>query len=182
MKKYLLLGFVLLVSLSFLSPEKASASTLVSDVEDFYSQIKVFDGNNNQIEYSVEEIKEIVKLEENSITPYSKYTTYNYGPMTFSSNFYVGPGSNGKAFFNPADTLITVNGTASAIKIKAYNDTGTGSGTLARTLQIPGGWTGTIHMSGWTTLPRGKSYRFNILNDGKKFTINNVQVWYNWQG
>lgn len=182
MKKFLLLGLVFLISLSIFTPEKASANTLTNNVDDFYSQVKVFDGNNKQVEYTLEEIKKMVRFEENVMAPFSKYTTYDYGAVTFSSNFYIGPMSNGKAFFNPADTLFTVNGTASAIRVNAYNDTGTGSGTLARSLQIPGGWSGTIHMSGWTTLPRGKSYRFKVLNEGKKFTINKTQVWYNWQG
>lgn len=184
--KNLLFGFLAFVGLSFFFiPQGASAHSEKVDLNDLISQVKVFDENNNEIPYTTEELEQLIRfdsnstLSENSISPLAT-KKYNYGPVTFTYNFYIGPGSNGIAFYNPEDTLFTVNGTAQKIKVIAYNDTGTGSGTVARTVELPGGWTGTVHMSTWSTLPRGKKYRFKVQNvNEKKFTINNVQVVYN---
>jgi len=179
MKKYFLLGFMALIVFSFFTDTSASANK--KDSTDFISQVKIFDENGIQIPYTTEELEQFIKFEAAENSPFTimaDYRKYNYGPMTFSYNFYVGPGTNGMAFLNPFDTLITVNGTASKMRVEAYNDTGTGSGTLARSIELPGGWTGGIHISSWSTLPRDKSYRFKFVNLGNTFTINNVEVWY----
>lgn len=184
MKKLFALGLALVIGLSCLSPTEASASTSISNTDDFYSQVKVFDGDGHQIPYTVDEIKQIMHLEtnnSNAMVPYA-LTSDNYGPMTFSILFWVGKGGTyGKAYYNPVDTVLTVNGTARAIKVKAYNDNGAGGiGRLAKTVELPSGWTGSVHMSAWSSLPRGKSYRFQIVNlDNRSFTINNVRVLYN---
>ena len=187
--KHLLFSVLAFVGLSFFfSPQDASAYSENADSNDLISQVKIFDENDKEIPYTTEELKQLIKfnvdsnstLSNDSITPLATYKKYNYGAMTFSYDYYIGPGHNGIAFYNPVDTLIRVNGTAQKIKITAYNDTGTGAGTVARAIELPGGWTGEAHMSAWSSLPRGKSYRFNIKNvDQKQFTINNVQVWYN---
>lgn len=184
--KHLLFNVFALIGLFFFcTTEDVSAYAGTVDPDDLISQVKIFDENNSQIPYTHEELREVIKfnIDSNSseilVSPYATYKYYNYGPMTFADNFYVGPGWNGLAFYNPVDTSIRVNGTARKIMIIAYNDIGTGSGTIARTIEIPGGWTGTIHSSTWSSLPRGKSYRFNISNmDRRTFTINNVTVLY----
>ena len=203
--KHLLLSSAVLMGMTIFTTPNASASSVEtqessilnqesSDAikDDFYSNVKVFDENGDLIPYTKEEIQQMVQLSPNNstnvvetnnlITPYSKYTTFDYGPMTAEYGFYVGKGANGVAFLNPADTLITVKGTASKMTVRAYNDTGTGSGTQAGEMELPGGWSGTVHVSSWSTLPRNKSYRFYIEINGKKMTVDNVQVWYNWQG
>lgn len=175
-----LVGFILLTgTYAFASTDGSS---------DLLSEVKVFDGNGNQIPYTTEELKQHVRFEaavknlnpimDTPITTLANYRTYSYGPMNFSNNFYIGPGYNGMAFLNPFDTLITVNGTAKKIKVNAFNDTGTGSGKLARSIELPGGWRGTVHISSWSNLPSGK-YRFRIDNlDRESFTINNITVWF----
>lgn len=185
--KYLFLNILAIIGLSFLFTSAASTEEI--DSNDLLSQVKIYDENNNEIPYTTKELEQLIKFNVvdssfkssesvNLISPMATYRKYNYGP-TFSYQFYVGGGTNGIAFYNPVDTLIKVNGTAQKIKIIAYNDTGTGSGTAAKTIELPGGWTGEIHMSTWSSLPRGKSYRFKVINvDNKSFTINNIQVWY----
>lgn len=180
--KYFLLSFAFLLGLGIFSTG-ASAEEPDFDYDEFISQVKVFDGDNNQIHYTKEELEQLIWFEpENLITPFSKYTSFNYGPMTFSYNFYVGDGLYGRAFLNPINTAVTVKGTASPFKINVMNDTGSGPGTLATSIEMPGGWSGTVHYSGWGSLPRNKSYRFQFVNQGAKFTIDNVKTDYNWQG
>jgi hypothetical protein len=177
--KYFLVGFMVLVGFSFFTDTNASANTKEST--DFISQVKIFDENGIQIPYTTEELEQFIKFEpaeKPNFTTMVDYRRYNYGPITFAYNFYVGPGSNGRAFLNPFDTIIDVSGTASKMRIEAYNDTGTGSGTLARSIELPGGWQGGIHISSWGSLPRDKSYRFKFVNLGTSFTISNVGVLY----
>lgn len=186
MKKILFSVFALVGLLFALPTEQSSASAAEKDYSDLISQVKVYDQNGNQIPYTEEELGELVRFEESvstssedSFTTLATYLTFDYGPITFYNNFYIGSGWNGKAFYNPVDTVFTVKGTAQKIKINAYNDTGTGSGTLARSVELPGGWTGDVHVSTWSSMTRGKSYRFNVINvDRKSFTVNNVEVWY----
>lgn len=48
-----------------------------------------------------------------------------------------------------------------------YDDNG-GAGSEAKSISLPGGWTGDVHVSAWSTMPRGYSYRFKVVNtDGK---------------
>lgn len=143
----------------------------------------MLDGDGQQIPYTVEEIKQMVHLEpenNNVMVPFA-IKGENYGPMTFARMFYIGSGTYGKAYYNPVDTILTVKKQARAISIKAYHDNGVGgAGKLAQTMKLPGGWTGSVNMSAWSSLPRGKKYRFQVINqEGKSFTINNIRVLYN---
>lgn len=212
--KHVLLSSVALLGMSYFGLQNASASAAPSDSQDltnvtpvyavendsyeleqekFFSQVKIFDGEGNLIPYTREELEEFITFIPSSAstlsledyaTPYSKYTTYDYGPMTFSYGYYVGKGTYGEKFLNPAETLVTVNGTAKDFSIVAYNDNGSGGvGSEASRMNFGSGWSGTVHYGGWASLTRNKSYRFYVENHtGKSFTINNIQVWYNWQG
>jgi len=211
--KHVLLSSVALLGMSYFGLQNASASAVPSDSQDltnvtpvyaventsaeiekekFFSQVKIFDGEGNLIPYTREELEEFITFEpnvstlslEDFATPYSMYTTFDYGPMTFSYGYYIGKGTYGQAFLNPAETIVTVNGTAQDFSIVAYNDSSGGVGSEAARMNFGSGWSGTVHYGGWaTTLKRDKSYRFYVANhSGKSFTINNIQLWYNWQG
>ncbi|EKN64454.1 hypothetical protein P9E76_10910 [Schinkia azotoformans] len=157
----------------------ASANSLTED--DLLSEVKVFDENGDEIPYTKEELKQFIKFNSDKNTNLSLFKSfpYNYGPIEFSSNFWIGGGWRGIAFYNPVDTIIRVNGIAERFTIHAYYDDNGGAGSEAKSISLPGGWTGDVHVSAWSTMPRGYDYRFKVVNtDGKKFTIDNIQVWY----
>lgn len=115
---------------------------------------------------------------ENMITPYSMKSTYSTGKFSFSYQIWLGKSSTGTEFFNPADTIITVPGEAKAFTISAYQGK-----SQSKKVEVPGGWIGSVHMPVWQALPRGKSYRFLLDGTGgKTVKIDNIDVWYNWQG
>lgn len=212
--RHVLLSSIALMGMSFFGSQNASASANPSETQDstnvtpiyalestsselekekFFSQVKIYGGDGNLIPYTREELEEFITFEpaasainlEDTITPFSMYTTFDYGPMTFSYGYYIGKGTYGEKFLNPAETIVTVNGTAKDFSIIAYYDNGSGGvGNKAYGVEFGSGWSGTVHYGGWATgLPRDKSYRFYVNNNaGKSFTINNIQVWYNWQG
>ncbi|MFJ6264440.1 hypothetical protein ACIQGW_05370 [Lysinibacillus xylanilyticus] len=185
--KHLLLSITALAGLSYFTLQDASANTL--DSNEFYSQVKVYDENNQEIPYSIEEIQELIEYvpeeftvskPENMIAPRSMHSTYSTGKFNFSSHIWLGKMSTGNEFFNPADTIITVPGEAKAFTISAYQGS---SSSSSKSVELPGGWIGSVHMPVWMDLPRGKSYRFKLDGTGgKSVSISNVDVWYNWQG
>ncbi|MEK5330297.1 MULTISPECIES: hypothetical protein [unclassified Lysinibacillus] len=191
--KHLFLSLVTLIGLAYFTSQDASAQTIDPNSDEFMSQVKVYDEKGDQIPYTLEEIKNMIEFvpndssntESNKISTLSLKTIYNTGAFSFSSDIWVGGGFRGKAFFNPAETLITSNGTASQVTVKAYYDNGSGgvtSDTPANSIDLPGGWNGTVHISSWSKLARGNSYRFKLTTTSSLARFNDLEVWYNWQG
>ncbi|MCY9145441.1 hypothetical protein [Bacillus sp. T9C1] len=155
--------------------------------EEIASQIKIFDENNNEIQpYTLKELKDMITLKEEMPLDgslHALYSTYTSKPFSFKYNFSIGGGTYGKAFKNPGTLLITPEGTAKKFSVIAKYDNGKGGvGGQAGRVNLPGGWTGEIHMN-WTQLKRGKSYHFNFVNGSSSdvtVKIKKVVVWYNW--
>ncbi|WP_107951730.1 hypothetical protein [Lysinibacillus parviboronicapiens] len=188
--KHLFLGFIALIGLTYFTTQDASAQTIDPNSDEFISQVKIYDENGDQIPYTTEELKDMIQFtpedsESHKRVKRSMKTTYDTNSFSFSSDIWIGGGFRGRAFFNPADTLITCNSSAPQLTVNAFYDDGNGGVTSnkpANSIELPGGWTGTVHMSSWTALTRGKSVRFKLTTSSKLARVDNIQVWYNWQG
>lgn len=171
-----------------------TSASVINSSDDFYSKVKIYDGNGVEESYSIEELKEFIKFTPNTSNANilsnnllstslaaSDWEVYSTGAFNFQSDIWIGGGWRGKAFYNPVDTLITPKGTAKDFKIECYYDKDGGAGDTAKIIEFPGGWTGTIHVSAWSNLPRGYKYRFHFVNTSKdksKLYFDNVSVLY----
>lgn len=172
---------VALIGLSFFTIEEASASTTNTtnlNEDDFLSQVKVYDDNNNLIPYTLEELRELIKFETNDssfkdsnlVTPSALQRTYNTGKFSFLNFIYI---NNGNKFKNPIDILITPDGVAKPFTVKIQSTTG------GRTIDFPGGWVGGTHVA-LTGLPR-TSYSFQFVNNSSSRNyMKDVRIIYEW--
>lgn len=181
MKKYFAV-FIALVGFLLTSNEETSANSDFKE-EDLLSQIKFYDNEGNETKpYTLEELDEMFDF-YTSPTIEPRASSGTYGPLTFKSNSWLGPQSSyGTAFYNPIDLRINVKGTAKAFTINVYNDNGGYLGSKATSVSLPGGWSGEVHASFLTDLPRKKSYRINFTNDAGSDvwnTIDSVKIFYN---
>ncbi|KAA6446928.1 hypothetical protein [Bacillus swezeyi] len=152
--------------------------------EEIASQIKIFDEYDNEIHpYTLEELKGMLILteEQTEDTPIKVMKkTYSSGYFDFSSNIWLGGGTYGRAFKDPTTMIITSYGTAKKFSISARHETRDGPGKQAKKISVPGGWKGQMHFN-WS-LKKGKSYRFNFVNEGSTNTtvkIKETTLWYN---
>lgn len=184
MKKYFAV-FITFIGFLLLSNQETLANSNFKE-EDLLSQIQFYDNEGNEIQpYTLAELDEMFDFypltPSTMITPFA--STLNYGPYSFKSHFWVGPQSSyGTAFYNPIDMYFTVLNEAKPFTIKVYNDNGGYLGSLADSVALPGGWSGTVHSSFLATLPRKKSYRIKFENNAGSDVWNKVDkvtVFYN---
>lgn len=180
-KKYFL-AFVTLLGLSYFSAHEASANTIDPN-EDLLSQVQFFDGEGNLIPYTTEEIKDLVRFETNNTSSIEKYTsimplvdiqrTYDSGAFSFLDYYYL---NKGNSFKNPIDIRMTAKGTARDFRLTVTNSL---NGIKAESVKMPGGWTGTAHLS-LTNIPRA-SYTFRFDNlDITTITMTNASLIYTY--
>lgn len=164
--KRFLAVIIAFIGLTYFTSQDASANA-ISPNDELISQVKIFDENNEQIPYSTEELKEIIKFipddsttiktQSSSIASLSSWNySYNTGEFSFSNNIWI---AGGAGFRNPVDILITPKGTAKAFTFYIFHT----DGTQARRIDLPGGWSGDLHMD-LTSLTRNYSYKFQFVN------------------
>ncbi len=160
--------------------------------EEIASQIQYFDESGNEIfPYTLDELKEMIVLdpvqptlslaqESDMVSIAADYRVFTQTPFSFKSNYWLGGGLWGKAFKDPSQLFITPTGTAKAMIVIARKDVNNNNaGDEAGRVSLPGGWTGEIYMS-WSHLTRGKSYRFNFMNNAGdvEHKISKAVLWY----
>ncbi|KRT87108.1 MULTISPECIES: hypothetical protein [Bacillus] len=168
-----------------------SQDKLKAKKEEIAKQIKYYDENGNEIHpYTLEELKDMIKLtlDQPQVSTSSEiedhpfmlagYKKYNTGSFSFSYNIYLGGGTYGKAFKDPATILVTPKGTAKPFYIIAKYDKNGGAGKQAQKISLPGGWKGEMHMN--FSLKKGKKYRIQFENKNTNTTvyIKKTSLWY----
>lgn len=179
-KKYLAI-FITLLGLSYFTVQEASANTTNPNEDYLLSQVKIYDGDNNLIPYSLEEVKELVRFETNNsplennnlVTPFAIQRTYSSGAFDFVNYTYL---KDGDSFKNPVDIQITPKGTAKAFTLKVES---TKTGVTGTTIDLPGGWTGTVHYSLEDLDPSNYTFRFTNKGVGNNL-MQNVHLIYTY--
>lgn len=180
LKKYLA-TFITLLVLSYFTVQEASANTTNLNEDDLLSQVKIYDGDNNLVPYSLEELKELVRFETNNssfennnlVTPFALQRTYNTNAFSFSNYIDI---NGGNSFKNPVDIQITPKGVAKAFTVTI---TSTPAGAGGTTISLPGGWSGDAHLSLSGLAPA--NYKFKFINDdiGTNY-MENVRIIYTY--
>lgn len=188
--KHFLAASVALIGLTYFTPQEASASTIntsdtsanaIDTSEKFFSGIKIFDGNGEQIHYTTEELHQMftfvpadstVKKDLNLITPFAA-SSYSTGNFSFSNWIYV---NGGYSFYNPTNVLVSLPNNSKAFTIHIFNSD---FGLEVSTVDVPEGLSGAFHMSLGSSY-KGYSYQFKFANyvKGQTVTIKNCTVYY----
>ena len=196
--KHFLATSIALIGLTYFTQE-ASANTIITsdtsantiitsdaniiDTSDkFFSKIKIFDANGEQIPYTIEELQQMftfipydstatVKKDLNLITPFAA-STYSTKAFSFKDYIYV---RQGDGFYNPTDITITPAG-SKPFSFFIYNKD---HGTEVFRLDVPEGLIGGFHY-GLTGYTRGYSYSFKFQNfvHGQTVKMTDVTVTY----
>lgn len=156
----------------------AASANVINTSEEFLSQIKIFDGNGEQIPYTIEELQQIITFipndsttteDSNLITPYA---TYNSKAFSFKDYIYL---NGGDGFYNPTNITVDAAGTK-AYSFFIYNKN---HGTEVHRMDVPNGVNGGFHMS-LTSLTRGYDYSFKFQNfvKGQTVSMNKATVSY----
>jgi len=170
--KHILAIFITLIGLTYFTSQEASANTLdtsdtsadIIDTSDkFFSKIKIFDANGEQISYTTEELQQMftfipydstAKKDLNLIIPFA--STYNSKAFSFKSNIWL---NGGLGFYNPTNITITPAG-SKAFSFFIYNKD---HGTEVFRLDVPEGLVGGFHY-GLSHYARGYDYSFKFEN------------------
>lgn len=158
-KKYFVV-FITLLGLSYFTSQEASASTTLSN-EELLSKVKIYDGDDNLIPYTLEELSEIITFEtespelqqDNLITPFAVQRTYTSPSFIFSNYTDL---KGGDLFKDPLDIRITPKGEAKDFTLSVLNT----NGISVQNIRIDGGWYGTAHYA----VNKTGNYGFRFTN------------------
>ncbi|GAB3789310.1 hypothetical protein [Virgibacillus kimchii] len=163
--KIMLLSLVFVLGLSLLMTPSIKVNA--ESIENYEPVLEFYDENNERIyPYSEEELRSIQNILEQD------WTIYTFGETQITNTVLIRQGFN---FFNPGTILLNTSGTANSVRVEAYYP---GTTDLAGSVNVPGGWTGGIHVP-LTFLDRGQSYYLQLRNnDPGTAHFDGGQVWY----